>query len=66
MSVRQDGTNGAVTMTQTGTINLASGGGQQGLYSMYIDASQSSSIYKNNVNTVQPPAYIVNVWRRTA
>ena len=43
-------------MTQTGTINLASGGGQQGLYSMYIDASQSSSIYKNNVNTVQPYA----------
>jgi hypothetical protein len=52
----QGGTNGAVTMTQTGTINLASGGGQQGLYSMYIDASQSSSIYKNNVNTVQPYA----------
>jgi hypothetical protein len=52
----QGGTNGAVTMTQTGTINLASGGGQQGLYSMYIDASQSSSIYKNNVHTVQPYA----------
>ena len=52
----QGGTNGAVTMTQTSTINLASGGGQQGLYSMYIDASQSSSIYKNNVNTVQPYA----------
>lgn len=30
-----------------------------------IDASRSSSVYKNDVTTVQPPAYVVNVWRRT-
>jgi hypothetical protein len=29
-------------------------------------ASDSNSIYKDNVTTVQPPAYVVNVWRRTA
>lgn len=32
---------------------------------VYMDASRSSSIYGNS-NTVQPPAYVVNVWRRTA
>ena len=37
------------------------GGGAQ--YS--IDASRSSSIYGNS-STVQPPAYVVNAWRRTA
>ena len=30
-----------------------------------IDASRSSSIYGNS-NTVQPPAYVVNMWKRTA
>ena len=30
-----------------------------------FDASRSSSIYGNS-NTVQPPAYVVNIWRRTA
>jgi hypothetical protein len=30
-----------------------------------FDASRSSSIYGNS-NTVQAPAYVVNVWRRTA
>lgn len=30
-----------------------------------FDASLSNSIYGNS-NTVQPPAYVVNVWRRTA
>ena len=31
-----------------------------------FDASLSNSIYSDNVTTVQPPAYVVNVWRRTA
>lgn len=31
----------------------------------YFDASRSNSIYGNS-STVQPPAYRVNVWRRTA
>ena len=30
-----------------------------------FDASRSSSIYGNS-NTVQPPAYLVNIWERTA
>lgn len=30
-----------------------------------FDASRSSSIYGNS-STVQPPAYVVNIWRRTA
>jgi hypothetical protein len=32
---------------------------------MDFNASRSSSIYGNS-NTVQPPAYVVNIWRRTA
>lgn len=32
---------------------------------MGFDASKSNSIYGKS-NTVQPPAYLVNVWRRTA
>lgn len=31
----------------------------------YFNASRSSSVYGNS-STVQPPAYVVNVWRRTA
>ena len=34
-------------------------------WSYRLDASRSSSIYGNS-DTVQPPAYVVNVWRRTA
>lgn len=33
--------------------------------STYFNASRSSTIYGNS-ETVQPPAYVVNVWRRTA
>ena len=32
---------------------------------MYFDASRSSSIYGKS-STVQPPAYLVNIWKRTA
>lgn len=31
-----------------------------------FDASRSSSIYKDDCDTVQPPAYLVNIWKRTA
>lgn len=34
-------------------------------YSLGFDASESNSIYGNS-STVQPPAYVVNIWRRTA
>jgi len=43
-----------------------SGGSYQGdRYQLNIDASRSNSIYGNS-NTVQPPAYLVNIWERTA
>ena len=32
-------------------------------YTLYVDVSQSNSIYGNS-NTVQPPAYLVNIWER--
>lgn len=32
---------------------------------LWFDASRSNSVYGNS-STVQPPAYVVNVWRRTA
>jgi hypothetical protein len=36
-----------------------------GAWNVNFDASRSNSIYGNS-STVQPPAYCVNVWRRTA
>lgn len=33
---------------------------------MDFNASNYNSIYSDNATTVQPPAYVVNVWRRTA
>lgn len=32
---------------------------------LHFDASRSNSIY-NNSTTVQPPAFVVNIWKRTA
>lgn len=40
-------------------------GGSNSWYAVGIDASRSSSIYGNST-TVQPPAYKVYAWRRTA
>ena len=34
-------------------------------HTAYFDASHSSSIYGKS-STVQPPAYLVNIWKRTA
>lgn len=41
------------------------GDGTGNTYNVLFNASRSNSIYGNS-NTVQPPAYVVNVWRRTA
>ena len=52
--------------TRTGTTNdpsVANWGATLRTYD--FNASRSSSIYGNS-STVQPPAYVVNVWRRTA
>ena len=41
-------------------------GTEKGVYGHFtFDASRSNSIYGNS-NTVQPPAYVVNIWKRTA
>jgi hypothetical protein len=43
----------------------AGSGANFGNYGLEVDANLSSSIYRDDVDTVQPPAYVVNVWRRT-
>lgn len=53
----------AETPDGTGRLVLGSGGGSSTYYSAY--ASASSSIYGNST-TVQPPAYVVNIWERTS
>lgn len=35
-------------------------------FDLGINAHESNNIYDDNATTVQPPAYVVNVWRRTA
>lgn len=37
-----------------------------GMAFLALDASRTSSIYSDSVTTVQPPAYVVNVWERIA
>ena len=55
----------------TGAFYKSASGNSQNDYTNYgavfgFDASRSSSVYKNNATIAQPPAYVVNVWRRTA
>ena len=50
------------------TVASGSYGGSGTSYraaSLYLDNSKSNSVYGGST-TVQPPAYVVNVWRRTA
>ena len=56
--------NGALSKNVASQRNPASGG-ELGWGTLSIDASRSSSIYGKS-STVQPPAYLVNVWERTA
>ena len=46
----------------TGSINTT---GSWGTANLDFDASRSNAIYGKS-NTVQPPAYLVNIWRRIA
>ena len=50
---------------QTNEIATTSHKGTTDVKIVAFDASRSSSIYGKS-NTVQPPAYIVNIWRRIA
>ena len=54
--------NGIFGKTKSGTSPAAGDGSN---YKITINASNISSVY-NSSTTVQPPAYVVNVWRRTA
>ena len=57
-------TSGAFYWSGDGNLHGADGNDH---YSrrIYFSASRSNSIYGKS-STVQPPAYVVNVWRRTA
>lgn len=58
--------NGAFTIGTTSNRNThASSENKPAADTMYFDASLSNSIYGNST-TVQPPAYVVNIYRRTA
>ena len=57
---------GCVAVADNGRHNSVGNGGSSGnTYTWTIDASKSNSIYGNS-DTVQPPAYLVNIWKRTA
>lgn len=63
----EDGTNywqGALSRTFTSSKQ---GAGNDGVHStiIHFNASNSNTIYGNST-TVQPPAYVVNIWERTA
>lgn len=56
---------GAFKATNSGTTKDVDGSSRTGNTTIALDASESNPIYGNST-TVQPPAYVVNVWRRTA
>lgn len=58
---------GCFSGSDQGNYSNPDGGGDRGGYryrTANFDASGSNAIYGNS-NTVQPPAYVVNIWRRT-
>ena len=61
------GTESGALYTGSGGSSTQNAGGSDGgnTQTIAVDASKSNSIYGNST-TVQPPAYVVNVWRRTA
>ena len=64
----REGPEGAVyvgTMFQDATPTYASGSSQASDYHATFDASRSNPIYGGS-DTVQPPARIVNVWKRVS
>lgn len=59
-----DSANGAFYFVGSGGTNSNAASGGSGSY-VGFDASRSNSIYGKST-TVQPPAYLVNIWKRTA
>ena len=59
-------TSGCVTATKGANTGIGHSGDKHWNYSTAsINASRSSSVYKDDCDTVQPPAYLVNIWKRT-
>ena len=54
---------GAFTNLREGSVGSDEPNSTGWLYD--LDASKSSSVYGKS-NTIQPPAYVVNIWERTA
>ena len=52
-----------VEHSEAQTISVSASTNRE-LNTISLDASRSSSIYGKS-NTVQPPAYVINVWKRT-
>lgn len=59
----QRSASGAFTFSANGTV--AKGGTTNTGGTFNFDASRSNTIYGKS-DTVQPPAYLVNIWKRTA
>ena len=59
-------TRGGGALHTDGVRKHSTSGGGNYNFDFYFNASLSSSIYKDGFNTVQPPAYVVNIWKRTA
>ena len=58
---------GAFTLSSTFSLkNTISSSSSAKRGEISFSAASSNSIYSDSVTTVQPPAYVVNVWRRTA
>lgn len=62
--LRSPGASGAFQAVTAGGSARSGDGGTSAAYFTF-DASRSNSIYGRS-STVQPPAYVLNVWRRTA
>ena len=59
------GVSGVFTGSYSTTGEWAGGSSNTGTNYIKFNASTSNPIYKNG-STVQPPAYLVNIWKRTA
>ena len=57
--------NGLFRYVSAGSSKTGASGSNFYAISFDFDASRSNSIYGNST-TVQPPAYVVNIWKRTA
>lgn len=60
------GTNGAIKTVRTGGNTIKTADYTKAKGYIEIDASLISEVYKDDCKTVQPPAYLVNIWKRVS